>query len=116
MFDDHETAPYLLRLIGALLGVLVSLVMVAPEGTKAAFYRVLVGVTMGVIFAPVMGSLPLLSFLAGETTDLIIARSAAAGFSVWFILEAIARLMSSTDWIVKTAKAIIELRNTGEGK
>lgn len=98
-----------LRVIGTILGVLVSLIMVAPEGSRNAFFRVLGGLVMGFIFAPTIHHLPMLGFLSGDSADFMLARGATAGFSVWFILEAAARLLSSTDWIVKTAKAIIEL-------
>lgn len=110
MIDEGNIANIGARALGAVLGVLASLIMVAPESTRGAFYRVLVGVTMGFIFAPVVPNLPLMGFLSGDTTDVALARSAAAGFSIWFVLEALARFMSSTDWIVRTLKAMSELR------
>lgn len=96
-----------IRFIGSLLGVLASLIMVAPDGTRNALYRVLIGVSMGVVFAPTVPNLPLMGFLAGSGTDLILARGTAAGFSSWFVLEAAARFLSSTDWIVKVLQAVV---------
>lgn len=111
--DAHlgETA---IRLIGALLGVLASLIMVAPDGTRHAFFRVLVGITMGFIFAPTVHQLPMMGFLSGNGTEFILASGTAAGFAVWFILEAVARLLSSTDWIVKTLRALVEMGGRGK--
>lgn len=113
--NDDYLLNYVLRIVGALAGVLSSLIMVAPEGTKNSLYRVLVGVTMGVIFSPVLDSIPFLQFLSGDDAEHVIARAAACGFSIWFILEATARFLSSTDWIVGTAREIIRLRNNSGG-
>ena len=113
MFDLNDLSHGAVRLIGALIGVLVSMIMVAPDTSRAALYRFLVGLTMGFIFAPVIPNVYGMGFLAGDGTDFVLARGAATGFAVWFILEAAARLLSSRDWIVATAKAIIDLRAKG---
>jgi len=103
----------MVRIIGTMIGVLASLIMVAPDGTKSALYRVLIGVTMGFIFAPLIHNLPFAGFLDGDESDVALARAAVAGFITWFILEFIARMMSSTDWLVKTAQALLDIRAKG---
>lgn len=98
---------WLVRALGALAGVIASLIMVAPVGTKNAFYRVWVGVTMGVIFAPIVHQIPGLGWLAGMTVEHVMARAA---FVSWSLLEFIARMLSSTDWLVKLAQEILRLK------
>lgn len=114
MIDGDEQAQRLLvRALGALLGVLASLIMVAPEGTKNALYRALVGVTMGFIFAPVAPNLPFMGFLSGDGIDYALARGALMGFSIWWVLEIIARVLSSNDWIVEVLREAARLRGKG---
>ncbi|WP_040604382.1 DUF6107 family protein [Sagittula stellata] len=102
------------RVIGALVGVLASLIMVAPEGTRAALYRALVGVTMGVIFSPLADSLPFMGWMAGEDLDAVLARSALTGFVIWWVLEVIARLLSSNDWLVALLREMARMRSNQE--
>lgn len=111
MFDNDNLSHGAVRLIGTAIGVLASLIMVAPTGTKAALYRVLIGLTMGYIFAPTMDQIWGLAFLSGDELDLVLARGAAAGFAVWFILEAVARFLSSTDWLVKLLRQLVTSKN-----
>lgn len=107
---------WLVRGIGALIGVIASLIIVAPAGTKNAMYRAWVGVSMGVIFAPVVPQLPWMAWLAGISVEHILARAAFAGFATWFALEFIARMLSSTDWLVRLAQEILRLRSGGRDK
>jgi len=106
MFDQipEEWRMAAIRLLGAVAGVIASVMMVAPEGTKNALYRVWVGVTMGVIFSPVVPKLPLMGWLAGMGTDAMLARAAFTAFVIWFLLEAIARLLSSNEWLTRLAR------------
>jgi hypothetical protein len=119
MLSNENIQTWILRGLGTLLGVLVSLVIVAPEHTKAALMRVAVGVIMGFIFAPTIPHWSFLglgapaSFLAGEGSDLVLARGAATGFVIWFVLEFVARLMSSTEWLEKMVKNLVAMRTKG---
>jgi len=111
MLTDDDTNKLIYRAFGALIGVMASMVMIAPEGTRNALYRVVVSVICGTIFAPVAGNI--FGFLDGPEWELVLARGTATGFSVWFILEAFARLFS-TNWI---DRLIVErLRLKGDGK
>lgn len=83
------------KLLGSLAGVLISMAMVAPEGTRSAVYRCILGTIAGIIFSPTM--MRLVPFFAGETWEDWLAASAATGFSIWFILEMFARWLSSPE-------------------
>lgn len=112
MFDDENSARFALRLLGTLIGVLASMIMVAPEHTKAALSRAFVSLSMGFVFGPTVplwGAFGLhpFGFLTGQDSEMIIARAAACGFCIWFILEFAARMLSSTEWMVKLAQSII---------
>jgi len=110
---SEEWVRWVARGLGALLGVISSMIMVAPEGTRNAFYRLWIGIVAGMIFAPFIPNLPGLGGLAGDGVSNFIARSFVSGFGVWFILEATARMLSNTDWIVKIAQEVIRLRSGG---
>ncbi|AUC55720.1 hypothetical protein CDO87_03380 [Sagittula sp. P11] len=101
-------------MIGAMVGVMASLIMVAPEGTRNAVYRALVGITMGVIFAPLADSLPFMTWMGGDDLDAVLARSALTGFVIWWVLEVIARLLSSNDWLVSLLRETARLRSNRE--
>lgn len=115
MLSDETYMKYAVRFIGTLIGVMASLIMVAPAHSKAMVNRVLVSITMGFIFAPAVplfglfGVVPF-AFLSGEGADMIMARAAACGFCVWFVLELIARMLSSTEWLERLLKGILEAR------
>lgn len=114
MFDHlQNSADFIARLLGALLGVVATMMIIAPESTRNALYRMWVGITMGAIFSPILSNF---NWLSGVALDLVIARSAASGFIVWFILEGTARFLSNTDWLVKFAQEILRLRNGGGDK
>lgn len=120
MFNDDKISELALRFLGTLIGVLASVIMVAPDHTRAAFGRVMVGVSMGIIFAPTIpawGAFGLnpLSFLTGPQGEMIMARSAACGFTIWFILEFVARMLSSTEWLEKLARTILEDKARRDG-
>jgi uncharacterized membrane protein len=114
MHDNEYLYGAAVRVIGAMVGVMASLIMVAPEGTRNALYRALVGVTMGVIFAPLADSLPMMAWMSGEDLDSILARSALTGFVIWWVLEVIARLLSSNDWLVSLLRETARLRRGPE--
>lgn len=114
MFTDDDLPSLAARGIGVLIGVLASLIMIAPEGTKNNAYRVLVSVTMGFIFAPVVSDLPGLGFLAGGGSDHALARGAASGFAIWSVLQVLARLLSNQGgWIERMLKEMARIRGGG---
>jgi len=90
------------KLLGSLAGVLISMAMIAPEGTRSAIYRCVLGTIAGVIFAPT--AMRIVPFLRGDAWDDWLAASAATGFAVWFILEIIARWLTAPD----TGKRLIQ--------
>lgn len=99
-----------LKALGAFMGVLASLVIIAPANVRNGVYRFAVGFAMGVIFAPAISQVSWLWFLHGATNDMIIARSAACGFVVWSILEIIARALSSEKVISQLIDELVRLR------
>lgn len=107
-------AKWAIRVIGAFLGVVASIIIVAPEGTRNALFRVWVGITMGAIFAPVVPLIRWLGFFAGEEADLALARAAFAGFTIWFVLELTARLLSNQTWIEKLLRELLRLKSNPE--
>jgi len=110
-FDPFEAAA---RSVGVLIGVLASLVLIAPEGTRNAFYRIVFSFLMGVIFAPIAANLPLMGWLAGDGNDHIAAQGAAVGFVIWSVLEAIARFMSARDTLDRMLREMARLRGKGD--
>lgn len=104
----HQTAA---RAIGVLIGVLASLIMIAPEGTKNNAYRVLISITMGFIFAPLVPDVPFMAWTDGDSIDHAMARGAACGFAIWSVLQAIARLLSARGGFVeRTLREMARLR------
>ncbi|MDR3414977.1 MAG: hypothetical protein P4L83_02225, partial [Nevskia sp.] len=63
--------------MGTIVGVLISMVMVAPRSWRNAIYRALCSVPAGFIFAPAMPRL--LWFLQGDDWDMRMAAACAAG-------------------------------------
>lgn len=114
--NEDPIPTFLMRALGAFIGVLASLIMVAPKGTRNLLYRTIVGVIMGVIFSPVMDDIFGLGFLSGPELDHVLARAAACGFSIWFILEFIARALSSQEWMERLAREFLRLKEEQEGE
>lgn len=110
MLNDHEMLNWILRIIGSVIGAITSLIMIAPEGTRNAFYRFFVSFIMGIIFAPMVAGLPMFGWLEGATYEHYLARGAAASFPIWFILEGFARVLSSTEWMEKLATEVLRLK------
>lgn len=104
-----------IRMLGAFLGVLASIIIVAPEGTQNALFRMWVGITMGAVMAPVVPGIWFLGFFAGDSPDLALARAAFAGFSIWFVLELTARLLSASVWTERLLRELIRIRGGGNG-
>lgn len=99
------------KLFGSFFGVLVSMVMVAPKSTVNALYRILLAPIAGVIFAPSVQGL--IWFLNGSSLEHHMAAGCAAGFTVWFILEFTARMMSSDEWLTRLLEEVLRLKGKG---
>jgi len=110
MNQYEEFYIYIVRVFGSFMGVLASLVIVAPTSMKHAFYRGLVGVSMGTVFAPIIQNMSMLGWFHGESLEFVIARAALCGFVVYFILEITARLLSSEKVITALVDELIRLR------
>ena len=110
LFNDDTADKLATRALGAFIGVTASMIMVAPESTKNAFYRGVVGLVMGFIFAPTASQV--LWFLEGDTLEHVAARAAATGFGVWFILEGVARLLSSKTTVTGLLKEFLRIKES----
>ena len=104
MFDEKLLA----KAVGVFLGTLLSLVMVAPENTRNAIYRVVFGGIGGIIFTPITQAL--IPVFRGSSFEILVAASAATGFTCWFILEFIARIMSSKLTMARLFQELMKLR------
>jgi len=102
------------KFFGSVFGVVLSMVFVAPTNSRNAFYRVLFAPIAGVIFAPATQSL--VWFLKGDSLEHHMAAGCAAGFCCWFILEFVARMLSSRQWLEKLLEEILRLRGGGGSK
>jgi hypothetical protein len=103
------------KMFGSVIGVLISMVMVAPKNTRNGAYRILLAPIAGVIFAP--GVQGMLWFLQGASLEHHMAAACAAGFSCWFILEFIARMLSREEWLEHLLEEVLRLKGKGpEGK
>ena len=101
---------WLAKAAGAVCGVLISLVMVAPDGTKNAFYRLALGTVGGIIFAPITQNV--LPFFKGDGIEYHMAAGCITGFACWFILEATARLLASDKWVTRVLEEILRIRGS----
>ena len=91
--------------------MLASLIMIAPEGTKNNVFRVLISITMGFIFAPLVPQVAFMDWTAGDSIDHAMARGAACGFAIWSVLQAAARLLSiKGGWVERTLREMARLR------
>ena len=98
------------KYFGAAFGVLLSMLFVAPATNRNALYRILFAPIAGVIFSPAIQNL--IWFLQGQGLEHHMAAACAAGFTCWFILEYVARLMSSREWLQKLLDEILRLRDS----
>lgn len=98
---DSNSITWALRAVGSMIGVIASLIIVAPEGTRSALWRVWIGVSFGVIFAPAITNVGLFSWLEGDSPEMIMARSATVGVLAWSVLETTVRAISAGKWIDK---------------
>lgn len=101
------------KLFGSVIGVLISMVMVAPKNTANGLYRILLAPIAGVIFAPSLQGI--LWFLNGTAIEHHMAAACAAGFTCWFVLEFTARMLSSQDTLQRLLEEVLRLRgNKGD--
>lgn len=112
ILEDKDA--WLAKAVGSFCGVLISLVMIAPEGTKNALYRVVLGFVSGVIFSPTVMSL--FPWFRGDTIEHHLAAGTLAGFSVWFVLEGLARILSSRKTLQRLIEEMLRIRNEGATK
>lgn len=96
------------KFFGSVVGVLISMVMVAPKTTANGLYRILLAPIAGTIFAP--GVQGMIWFLDGSTLEHHMAAACAAGFMCWFVLEFIARMMSSDEWLTRLLEEVLRLK------
>ena len=100
-------APWVAKLFGAILGVGISIVMISPRSIRNGIYRGFVGMVMGFIFTPATQNL--VPWLKGDTPDIIVAAAVTTGFSVWFLLEALARFLSSKETLRRLLEEMVRL-------
>ena len=101
------------KLFGSVVGVLISMVMVAPKNTRNGAYRILLAPIAGVIFAPAVQGV--LWFLQGSAIEHHMAAACAAGFSCWFVLEFTARMLSSEEWLRHLLEEVLRLKGDKGG-
>lgn len=99
------------KFFGSVIGVLISMVMVAPRTTANGLYRILLAPVAGFIFAPSMQGL--VWFLQGSTLEHHMAAACAAGFTCWFILEFVARMLSKEDTLRRLLEEVLRLSGKG---
>ncbi|HTJ58027.1 MAG TPA: hypothetical protein VL418_10740 [Devosiaceae bacterium] len=99
--------PWLAKIVGSIIGVSISMIMVAPRNWANAVYRGACSIPAGVIFAPAVQKI--LWFLDGSGLEFHLAAGCAAGFSTWFVLEATARFLSSKDTIRRLLEEMVRL-------
>lgn len=102
------------KFFGSAFGVLLSMLFVAPATTRNGLYRILFAPIAGVIFAPAVQQL--FWFLAGTSLEHHIAAGCAAGFTAWFILEFVARMMSQREWLEKLLLELLKIRSGSDKK
>ena len=96
------------KTLGAIVGVGISMVMIAPRSRINGVYRAFLGTVAGVVFAPATQNL--VFWLHGDSIEIIVAASCATGFTVWFILEAAARFLSSKDTLRRLLEEMVRLK------
>jgi len=109
---DH--IPWAAKFIGAVIGVMISMIMVAPKSARNAVYRAAVSVPAGVIFAPSAQSA--FGFLQGTTIEHHLAAGCATGFACWFVLETTARFLSTEGTLRRLLEEMVRLSGKDDDK
>jgi len=112
--DQMDTIPWAAKFIGSVIGVLISMIMVAPKNTRNAIYRGVASVPAGVIFAP--SAQAAMWFLQGSSIEHHLAAGCFTGFTCWFILEATARFLSTEDTLRRLLEEMVRLSGKGGDK
>jgi hypothetical protein len=100
--------PWAWKALGSIIGVGISMVMIAPRSVKNGVYRAFLGTVAGIVFAPATANL--VPWLRGAEPEMLVASSCATGFTVWFILEAAARFLSSKDTLRRLLEEMVRLK------
>jgi hypothetical protein len=104
---DFWHNPWLAKVVGTIIGVGISMVMISPKSVRNGIYRAFVSTVMGLVFTPATQNL--LPWLGGDEPDIIVAAACTAGFSVWFVLEAGARFLSSRETLRRLLEEMVRL-------
>ena len=102
-----DNNPWLAKVIGTIIGVGISMVMISPKSVRNGIYRAFVSTVMGMVFTPATQNL--LPWLSGDEPEIIVAAAAATGFTIWFILEATARFLSSRETLKRLLEEMVRL-------
>ena len=103
---DYE--PWAWKTLGSIIGVGISMVMIAPRSVKNGIYRAFLGTVAGIVFAPATQNL--VFWLQGDSPDMLVASACATGFTVWLILEAAARFLSTKDTLRRLLEEMVRLK------
>lgn len=106
--DKMDMTLWAAKFFGSAFGVLLSMLFVAPTNSRNALYRILFAPLAGVVFAPSVQAA--VWFLQGNSFEHHMAAGCAAGFTCWFILEFVARMMSSREWLERLLREILKLK------
>lgn len=93
----HDTGLWAARLTGSVAGVGISLVYLLPQSHREAASRFMCGMLSGVIFGGPLGLWLARHFALSDglsTQDIVLAGSAAASLSCWWVLGILTRLAS----------------------
>lgn len=104
---DFWHSSWAAKALGTIIGVGVSMVMISPRSARNGIYRAFIGMVMGFVFTPATQNL--IPWLRGETPDIIVAAACTTGFTVWFVLEAAARFLSSKDTMRRLLEEMVRL-------
>ena len=95
------------KLLGTVIGVGVSMVMISPRTLRNGIYRAFIGMVMGFVFTPATQNL--VPWLRGDAPDIVVAAAVSSGFAVWFVLEALARFLSSKETMRRLLEEMVRL-------
>lgn len=104
---DFWHNPWLAKMVGTIIGVGISMVMISPKSVRNGIYRAFVSTVMGMVFTPATQNL--LPWLAGDEPEIIVAAACTTGFTIWFVLEATARFLSSRETLKRLLEEMVRL-------
>jgi len=99
------------KFFGSVIGMLISMVMVAPAPRRTGFIASCSRRLRASSFAPSMQGL--VRFLQGSTLEHHMAAACAAGFTCGFILEFVARMVSKEDTLRRLLEEVLCLSGKG---